>query len=483
MWLVILLAATGLTISAVAIYYSVVGLAMIFSAATIPIIIMGSSLEVGKLVSAIWLHKNWRKAPKFILTYLSIAVVILMLITSMGIFGFLSRAHSDQNLVSGDIQSKIAIYDEKIKTAKENIEANRKQLKQMDEAVDQVMSRSTDEKGADKANAIRRSQQRDRAAIAKEIETNQKLIANLNEESASIRAEIRKVEAEVGPIKYVAQFIYGETDQALLEKAVVWMIIAIILVFDPLAVLLLIASQMTYTWYREEKNLPKVEESSFDHLLKKLEEASAPPEEEILKENVQEEKKELPAYLKKPWVDKVPGIDRVPPQVYIPDQVKEDNHAATLNLDNNDSSNSRQSGDESIPQTDDRPVDSSIEDNNRDLLQPVKKKIHDQGPDESADQEEVETLGYIQNQEQQDSSIWSRIHQVDAFKASDRILRTWEQDRFQMLIIQKNFTSDKNALRLISMCENIQNGTMRISDISEEDQSLIAKLILNVYKI
>ena len=126
---------------------------------------------------------------------MTIAVVVLMLITSMGIFGFLSKAHNDQTLVSGDVGSKIAIYDEKIKTAKENIEADRKQLKQMDEAVDQIMGRSTDEKGADKANIVRKSQQRDRIALAKDIETQQKLIASLNDEAAPIRAEVRKVEA------------------------------------------------------------------------------------------------------------------------------------------------------------------------------------------------------------------------------------------------------------------------------------------------
>jgi len=252
-WLLLL---TGLTISAVAIYYSVVGLTAIFSAAAIPIIVMGSSLEVAKLVCASWLKANWEKAPRFMKYYMTIAVVVLMLITSMGIFGFLSKAHNDQNLVSGDVQSKIAIYDEKIKTAKENIEANRKQLKQMDEAVDQVMGRSTDEKGADKANAIRKSQSRDRVALAKDIEANQKLIAKLNDEAAPIRAEIRKVEAEVGPIKYIAKFIYGEkgADENMLEKAVTWIIILIVVVFDPLAVIMLLAAQMTFGWKKKDEN-------------------------------------------------------------------------------------------------------------------------------------------------------------------------------------------------------------------------------------
>jgi len=251
-WLLLL---TGLTISAVAIYYSVVGLTAIFSAAVIPIIVMGSALEVGKLVCASWLKANWTRAPAYMKYYMISAVIILMIITSLGIFGFLSKAHNDQNLVSGDVQSKIAIYDEKIKTARENIEANRKQLKQMDEAVDQVMGRSTDEKGADKAVSVRKNQSRDRVALAKDIEANQKLIATLNDQAAPIRAEVRKVEAEVGPIKYIAKFIYGEhgADENMLERAVTWIIILIVIVFDPLAVIMLLAAQMTFGWLREQK--------------------------------------------------------------------------------------------------------------------------------------------------------------------------------------------------------------------------------------
>ena len=258
MILAYLLLLTGLTISAVAIYYSVVGLTAIFSAAAIPIIIMGSALEVGKLVCASWLKANWERAPRFIKYYMIIAVIVLMLITSMGIFGFLSKAHNDQNLVSGDVQSKIAIYDEKIKTAKDNIDANRKALKQMDEAVDQVMGRSSDEKGAEKAVAIRRSQQKERARLQSEISSEQKTIATISEERAPIAAEVRKVEAEVGPIKYIAKFIYGEhgADENMLEKSVTWIIILIVIVFDPLAVIMLLAAQMTFGWSRKDKEEP-----------------------------------------------------------------------------------------------------------------------------------------------------------------------------------------------------------------------------------
>jgi hypothetical protein len=248
-WLLLL---TGLIISAVAIYYSVVGLAAIFSAAVIPIIVMGTTLEIAKLVCASWLKANWERAPRLMKIYMTTAVIVLMLITSMGIFGFLSKAHSDQSLVSGDVLSRISIYDEKIKTSKDNIEANRKALRQMDEAVDQSMARSTTEQGANRAVSIRQSQARERTRLQNEIVAEQKNIAKLNDEAAPIRAEVRKVEAEVGPLKYIAAFIYGETDETLLEKAVTWVIITIIVVFDPLAVIMLLAAQMTFGWRKED---------------------------------------------------------------------------------------------------------------------------------------------------------------------------------------------------------------------------------------
>jgi len=259
-WLALL---SGLTISAVAIWYSVAGLVSIFAAAVIPIIVMGVALEISKLIATVWLKLNWTRAPVFIRTYLLVAIAVLMLITSMGIFGFLSKAHSDAGLVSGDVMAKISVYDEKIKTAKDNIDANRKALKQMDEAVDQVMGRSQDEKGADKAVQIRRSQTKERGRLQAEIAAEQKTIASLNEARAPIAAEVRKVEAEVGPIKYIANFIYGDNPDAnVLEKAVTWVIIIIVIVFDPLAVILLLASQYSFQWFRQAREEQSAEGDS-----------------------------------------------------------------------------------------------------------------------------------------------------------------------------------------------------------------------------
>ena len=244
---------SAISLSAIAAYYSVIGLMAIFAAAPIPIAIMGGALEFSKLIAASWAYKNWSIAPRFLKYYFTIAVVILMFITSLGIFGYLSKAHSDQNLVGGDVQAQIALIDEKIKVEKDNIDVNRKTLKQMDESVDQVMVRSTNEKGAEKAAGLRKAQQAERGRILKEIDTYNKRVATLNEERAPIAAQIRKVEAEVGPIKYIAALIYDDVDSNILDKSVRFVIILLVLVFDPMAVLLIIAGNFSLRQIAKEK--------------------------------------------------------------------------------------------------------------------------------------------------------------------------------------------------------------------------------------
>lgn len=361
---------TALTISGVAIYYSVAGLAAIFAAAVIPIIVMGVALEVGKLVTAVWLHRNWNKAVWWMKTYLSIAVFVLMFITSMGIFGFLSKAHIEQTSLSQEQVALIETLNDKETRSQAKIDRWRGELDRLmkgedvrvdglidkeQEGLDKIYARIKGEKDALRADAkfeieqqqLRITQAQDRrdaeiAAAEKKfegsfggtkqyedavnkakqnelsvasraqkeilainkkldedlakvdakyanditainnriqdlrnqannktedidgrivelegfIEKEQLIIDDVNEEKFGYEKEYRKLEAEVGPIKYIAEFIYGEqADQNLLEAAVRWVIIIIIFVFDPLAVLLLIASQYTFNWYREEKGL------------------------------------------------------------------------------------------------------------------------------------------------------------------------------------------------------------------------------------
>lgn len=255
----------AITISAIAAWYSVAGLTAIFSAAVIPVIIMGGALEAGKIVATVWLHNNWKRASWAYKTYLVPAIVFLMLLTSMGIFGFLSKGHADQSIVSGDAMSRVALFDEKIRIERENIANSQQVIKQMDAAVNGVITTGDQEiklrdgstqvrSAAERSLQIRRMQAKDRARLTKEIEEAQSRIIKLQEEAAPIRAENRKVEAEVGPIKYIAALIYGDNpDQNLLEAAVRWVIILIVIVFDPLALCLILAANKQLEWARQGK--------------------------------------------------------------------------------------------------------------------------------------------------------------------------------------------------------------------------------------
>lgn len=336
----------ALSISVVAEFYSIAGLTAIFSAAVIPTIIMGVVLALGKLTATVWLKLNWERAPLSYKLYLIPAIAVLMFLTSMGIFGFLSKAHSDQSLISGDSQAKIAVYDEKIKVAKENIDANRKALKQMDEAVDQIMVRSSSEGGADKAVQIRRSQQRERSRLLADTEAEQKKISQLMEDRAPLAAENRKLEAEVGPIKYIAALIYGDNPDAnLLESAVRWVIIIIVAVFDPLALILLLAAQQSFRWDREREEQEKLDkqlaeekiEGNFQESVDKSKLLARELDRDLEQRNIDEAnallatvEKEVPEVIIPPPVvdlvaeanDKIAEIEREHPEFIIPEEPK-----------------------------------------------------------------------------------------------------------------------------------------------------------------
>jgi hypothetical protein len=389
MYLGVLVLITALTISGVAIYYSIAGLVAIFAAAALPIMIMGGALEIGKLVTAVWLHRYWRQAVWWLKTYLTVAVVVLMFITSMGIFGFLSKAHIEQTSagqesvaqvqriegeierqqdiivraeqkiqkletsnIGGDanIQAQIDAEQDRIDKAYERIQpAIDEQQKIIDSQAtlyinelakidadmatlqgyidsgetakaQQMIGASADgifgKKTADKIGDWQEQKQAERIELIEKIEqatnnpqaqaaaaeikrlrtTAESQIAQSNElinrlrnqlgdtdktesidqevdeqnlriknandqidtliaEKYTIEGEYRKLEAEVGPIKYIAEFVYGEdADKNMLEEAVRWVIIVIIFVFDPLAVLLLIASQYTFDFHRRSKD-------------------------------------------------------------------------------------------------------------------------------------------------------------------------------------------------------------------------------------
>lgn len=264
----------ALLLSGIAAWYSVVGLTAIFAAAVIPIIIMGGALEVAKVVTTVWLHRYWDKCRWAMKTYLTGAVVVLALVTSMGIFGFLSKAHMDQGIPTGDVAAQIQLIDEKINIQKElisserqNIEAARNTLSQMDAQLTARLDRGDSEASVERAVQIRQQQRRERAALnaeisasQKRIEANNQEIQKLNLEKAPIAAKYRQIEAEVGPIKYIAALIYGDNpDNATLERAVRWVIILLIFVFDPLALMLVIAAISSYRWEFGERKEEKIE--------------------------------------------------------------------------------------------------------------------------------------------------------------------------------------------------------------------------------
>ena len=203
---------TGLAISAVAIYYSVIGLAAIFSAAVIPIIVMGAILEISKLVAAWWLKANWFRAPILLKSYMLVSVIVLMLITSMGIFGFLSKAHSDQAITTGDVVSQVALYDEQIQIERDNIANAKSIIAQMDATVQGIIDKGESREiklrdgrtyirsAPEYALQVRRSQAKDRANFTEIIEQSQAKILELQQKKAPVAANLREVEAKVGPI-------------------------------------------------------------------------------------------------------------------------------------------------------------------------------------------------------------------------------------------------------------------------------------------
>ena len=241
MVLIALMFLFALSLSGAAAYYSIIGLMAIFAASPIPIAVMGSILEGSKLVIASWMYRNWSNIPALMKSYFTVSLVILMFLTSMGIFGYLSKAHLDQGVPTGDIAARIDFIDEQIKTEKENINAARQALAQLDDQINKYTELGSVSKGV----SVRRQQQNERDQLIGQISAGQTRIGELNQQKAPQAAELRKVEAEVGPIKYIAALIYGDEatqDSTFLEKAVRIVIILIVVVFDPLAVVMLIAA-------------------------------------------------------------------------------------------------------------------------------------------------------------------------------------------------------------------------------------------------
>ena len=256
MFLTILTFLSAISISVIAAGYSIIGLATLFAGAVIPIIAMGSALEVGKLVAASWLYHNWNSdVPKLLKAYLFGAIIILIFITSMGIFGFLSKAHLDQVKPSSSNNIKIELLNNQIKSQQLIIDRSQKTLTLLDKALEVYIDKEFVTRGLKE----RRKQEPERLELNTAIKEASNEIGKLSEEKGILSLEQNKIEAEVGPIKYVAELIYGENAENNFDSAVRIVILILIFVFDPLAVLLLIAANISLRQWRMAKQAVKLQ--------------------------------------------------------------------------------------------------------------------------------------------------------------------------------------------------------------------------------
>ena len=231
----------ALSISAVAAYYSIVGLMAIFSAAAFSIAVMGVVLEIGKLVTASWLYKNWKTVPKVLKYYLTSAVVILMFITSMGIFGYLSKSHIDAGTNTSQVTVKLDRVNSRIASEQKVIDRAERQLENLDKALERYVELGAVSKGLDR----RESQEEERLKLTNMVNKSQEKIDEYLDQKSEYELEIKNFEVEVGPLKYISALLYGDDALTFLENAVRWVILILVFVFDPLAVLLVVAANIT----------------------------------------------------------------------------------------------------------------------------------------------------------------------------------------------------------------------------------------------
>ena len=248
---------TSLAIAAVAAWYSIIGLTTIFSAAVVPIIIMGVVLEIGKLVAAAWVYQNWKETNVLLKSYLVSAIVVLMLITSMGIYGFLSKSHIDAGINTTEISVKLERLDNRINGEQRQIDRAEKTLKQLDDRLEKMNDGWFITRGIQQ----REKEQEERQQLNNIIKKSESEIDKLLDKKSEYQLEVKNFEVEVGPIKYIAALVYGDEAKNYLDNTVRYVILLLIFVFDPLAVLLLISANQSYRKELEinppeEKGLP-----------------------------------------------------------------------------------------------------------------------------------------------------------------------------------------------------------------------------------
>ena len=241
----------ALAISTVAAYYSIVGLMAIFAGATTAIAIMGVVLEIGKLICASWTFQNWKTSPFTIRSYFIVAVIVLMLITSLGIFGFLSRAHITQSSPTALLVERIERINLKVNQRQTQVNRYQGRLDTLDQALQRYIELGAISKGLSKIGAM----DNETNLLKTKISTLETEIDELTDKKYGLKTELNLAEVEVGPIRYVASMIYDDGSESQLEEAVRWIIILLIFVFDPLAVVLVIAANISLRDYRRERQM------------------------------------------------------------------------------------------------------------------------------------------------------------------------------------------------------------------------------------
>ena len=239
---------TSITLAVIAAFFSIIGLSTIFAGAFWSVVIMASALEVGKLVTAAWLHLEWKRISIPIKSYLTLAVVVLMFITSMGIFGYLSKAHLEQETKTSNNSVKLENVQRKLSSETRRLDAIDKQLGSLDAALDEYIERGYITRGL----KAREEQKTERTQLESSREEISQTIDKLQEEELELKRENIAFELEIGAIKYIAELIYGDEAQNYYDKAVRGVILSLVFVFDPLAVVLLIASTKAIATRREE---------------------------------------------------------------------------------------------------------------------------------------------------------------------------------------------------------------------------------------
>jgi|TARA_B100001094_G_scaffold78301_1_gene74565 hypothetical protein len=631
---------SALTISAVAIYYSIAGLVAIFAAAAIPIIIMGTALEIGKLVTAVWLHKYWQQATWWLKTYLTTAVIVLMFITSMGIFGFLSKAHIEQtsageesvaqverlageierqqdiivraeekikkletSTVGGDanIQSQIDAEQERIdkayirvqpaideqqkiidsqatlyknelakidaemetlqgyidsgdtkkaqqmigasadgifgkKTADKIGDWQEEKAKERNELIDKIERASNNPQAKAAAEEIKRL----RTTVEQQIKDSNALInrlrnqlgdtdktadidaqvdaqnlriknANteidtLTDEKYALEGEYRKLEAEVGPIKYIAEFVYGENaTQNMLEEAVRWVIIIIIFVFDPLAVLLLIASQYTFHWRNtggslppkhdpdnDPDNTPTVTQEEWDEAHRqnyefdraKAIDANIPPDTEEKKESVISKKK-TDQYLL--WEDIDPEPQETVEQEEINPQKTVDPNQIEIDFDTEPKKKYTKTinpffyADEKVNDVDDtiddmkdkgQWPDQASKESQQTVTQQL-EKIDDLDAwnswvEKANEEAENNPEDFKQNSEQNENSVFNKINKAR---------QNFDPSKIKELEITEEQYRDASQKHIISLIERLKDGLIKVDDLTETEANKITTLL------